>query len=795
MVKPNESEQSNPDSWVQRSEKLVKVTGEYPLNAETPIDSLQKDFITPTPLLYVRNHGAVPKLNADKHKLYITGLVERELTITLEQLINEFDSTDVTVTFNCDGFRRKELNMIKQSTGNNFSIGVISTATYTGVRLVDIIEKVGVKGGVKHVIMTGSDDLEHGNYETSIPFDHARDSSNEVLIAYKVNGEPLPPDHGYPMRMIVPGFVGGRQVKWLKRIIFSATDSENHYHLYDNKVFPPNIDSVEKAHQSGIFKDPLYILYEININSVITKPQHDETIDITSCHVDSEYEVSGFAYSGGGRPLQRVVLSLDEGRTWLQCQLNVNERQKSRWTWTFWSCKVPLWSLIRADYITVRAFDNALNTQPDKPIWNLMGMMNNCWYKVKTCMQPSDINGRHSILTFKHPVLPAKQQGGYLDKANTVGELRELSKKVPDKQFSWAEVKKHVSRDDCWLVIDNEVVDVSKFMKLHPGGGSPLMSVAGRDASSEFHSIHSMDAVRMKMNYVIGTVSQERESKQSQRQLRTPTGRLVALSPRKWTRVTLVEKERLSQDSFRFKFAFENRNTALWLPTGYHIMLGGHIHSKEPDELVTRPYTPVRPVVLDDEDGTFDLVIKIYYPHHNRPGGELTMALDKLQIGSVMEVKGPSGTILYQGDGLFFVNGRYRYAKRISLLGAGSGITPLLQVCTKVAKDQGKDQSELRMIYSNKTADDILCKQQIEDLQSQLGERFKVFHTITEQDKVPSDWTDGVGRLNKEMMRDNLYPFDDDTVALVCGPQGFTDKACIPLLEELGYDEDSIYIF
>jgi nitrate reductase (NAD(P)H) len=114
-------------------------------------------------------------------------------------------------------------------------------------------------------------------------------------------GAPLLPDHGYPIRVIIPGYVGGRQVKWLKKITVTKESSDNHYHLNDNRVLPPSV-TLETAASSGWFGREETLLNEMNLNSVIVFPQNEEwlSVDETVNHV---YEMRGYAYSGGGRPI------------------------------------------------------------------------------------------------------------------------------------------------------------------------------------------------------------------------------------------------------------------------------------------------------------------------------------------------------------------------------------------------------------------------------------------------------------------------------------------------------------
>lgn len=134
------------------------------------------------------------------------------------------------------------------------------------------------------------------------------------MLAYKMNGEMLRPDHGKPLRAVIPGQIDGRSVKWLKKIVVTAAPSDNWYHIYDNRVLPTMIDPAQSAKSPKTWEDERYAIYDLNVNSATAYPAHEEQI----CLVNGpeEYKVKGYAYAGGGRRITRVELSLVKGRTW-----------------------------------------------------------------------------------------------------------------------------------------------------------------------------------------------------------------------------------------------------------------------------------------------------------------------------------------------------------------------------------------------------------------------------------------------------------------------------------------------
>lgn len=184
-------------------------------------------FITPPSIHYVRNHGPCPRINWGNHRVVVNGLVSTPLTLTMEEIIS-MPSIRIPVTLVCAGNRRKEENMLKKSIGFNWGPCAVSTSYWTGVRLRDILLKAGVKNpeeGANYVCMRGpKGELpkgSDGSYGTSVTYRKAMDLASDVIVAYKQNDRWLTPDHGFPVRMIIPGFIGGRMIKWLEVSLIS----------------------------------------------------------------------------------------------------------------------------------------------------------------------------------------------------------------------------------------------------------------------------------------------------------------------------------------------------------------------------------------------------------------------------------------------------------------------------------------------------------------------------------------------------------------------------------------------
>jgi nitrate reductase (NAD(P)H) len=432
------------DAWIKRSPTLLRLTGKHPFNSEPPMPRLMRHgFITPAPLHYVRNHWPVPRADWATWTVEVMGLVRRPARLTMDELVRGFSAAELPVTLVCSGGRRKEQNMTRQTSGFHWGPGAVSTSVWRGARLRDVLRRCGVLpraggGGALHVCFEGADELPAGGkgsgYGTSIPRQWAMDPTRDVILAYAQNGEALLPDHGFPVRVIVPGCTAGRMVKWLKRIVVTAAESENYYHYRDNRFLPSHVDAeladAEGAYgeiifllssvigdgiravpsrdaetnllmRAGWWYKPEYVINEMNTNSVITTPAHDDILPINAITTQRTYTVKGFAYSGaynrlnkfpendvpyvcfffrtcvsgGGKKVIRVELTLDDGKTWRLCELNHPEKPNKYgkyWCWCFWSVDVEVAELLGSKEMAIRAWDQTLNTQPENLTWNLM---------------------------------------------------------------------------------------------------------------------------------------------------------------------------------------------------------------------------------------------------------------------------------------------------------------------------------------------------------------------------------------------------------------------------------------
>ena len=504
----DERDKGTPDEWLKRNESLIRLTGLHPFNCEPPLPTLMdRGFITPPNLHYVRNHGPVPKLSWDTHTIELENMEGKVMhSMKMDELL-QFDRRTLPVTLTCAGNRRKEQNMIKKSVGFSWGCGAVSTNIWSGVRLSDVLFHYGILNEnnidkVKYICFEGSEDLKEGKYGTSLAIETVLDPGRDVILAFEQNGEKLQPDHGYPVRMIIPGFIGGRMVKWLKRIWASTVESNNYYHYFDNRVLPPQVDE-SKANEEGWWYKPEYIINDRNINSAIASPAHNETLNLGEA--GKTKMINGYAYNGGGRKISRVEVSFDSGESWELCKVTTTEKPTpygKYWCWVFWEYEVDTTRLIMCKEIAVRAWDESTNCQPGNLTWNVMGMMNNPWFRVKIQAERT-FNGL--ALVFKHPA--TIEAGGWMDKDKPKPADNKIDMGSGGKKITMEEVKRHKTDKDCWIVLDDRVYDCTNWLKDHPGGPTSIVMNGGTDATEFFNAIHSEKARAMLKDWYIGDLA------------------------------------------------------------------------------------------------------------------------------------------------------------------------------------------------------------------------------------------------------------------------------------------------
>ncbi|OWZ15853.1 NADH-cytochrome b5 reductase [Phytophthora megakarya] len=248
----------------------------------------------------------------------------------------------------------------------------------------------------------------------------------------------------------------------------------------------------------------------------------------------------------------------------------------------------------------------------------------------------------------------------------------------------------------------------------------------------------------------------------------------------------LVEKETLSHDTRRFRFALPSSQHVLGLPVGQHISLR---YTDADGKLVMRSYTPVS---SDDTKGYVDLVIKVYFKnvHPKFPdGGKMSQHLESLAIGDTIEVSGPKGKLSYMGKGEIHIKHRVRdvvpeirKASKVGMIAGGTGITPMLQVVRRALQDP-EDKTEFYLLFANQTEADILCRDEIEEM-AKNHSNVKFWYTV---DRAEKDWQYSTGFVSAEMIQKHLPAAASDVQIFMCGPPPMLKFAVLPALEELGF--------
>ena len=366
----------------------LKLHARAPATAEPPLTLLAHAHITPSDLWFVRSHHPVPPCATAPPEQHVLTLVVggASTTLTLAQLRADFPKRTLTATTQCGGNRRAELSALRPTAGISWSSGAISTARWAGASLEDVLAAARLPcdgtGGFEHVVFEGADGMS-----ASVPLSNARN----VLLAYEMNGGAIPAHHGAPLRCIAPGVVGVRSVKWLTSVKPSMEEATGPWQRgMAYKPFPPSQLSVHSNQDVS----QLPSIQEQPVTSAICAPAPGETVPLS----DEVLTLRGYAYSGGGRGIVRVDVSVDEGATWSSASLDQAGAQQQRgkaWAWTLWEATVALPTGARAGDTVVcvcKATDEAMNTQPERvaPIWNLRGLNCNAWGRVEVTLAPQE---------------------------------------------------------------------------------------------------------------------------------------------------------------------------------------------------------------------------------------------------------------------------------------------------------------------------------------------------------------------------------------------------------------------
>ncbi len=326
-------------------------------NHGMPLEMLRDD-VTPIGLHYLLIHYDIPQVDATTWRLTVDGLVDTELSFDLDTL-RALPAHEVVATMECAGNGRARLE--PRPVSQPWLLEAVGTGRWRGARLVDVLEQAGVAAGATEVLCTGLDRGTEGGeeqlFQRSLALADALE--DDVLLAYELNGVPLPPQHGFPLRLLVPGWYGMTNVKWLTRLTlvdepFAGYQQARGYRLRqtDDEEGTP----LTRIHPRALMVPP-------GIPDFMTRERTARVGNVT---------IEGRAWSGLA-PVAAVEVSTDGGATWREAQLD--RAKLGRWAWRRWSYD---WDAQPGRHVLAcRTRDEAGNAQAAEPRWNVGGYANN----------------------------------------------------------------------------------------------------------------------------------------------------------------------------------------------------------------------------------------------------------------------------------------------------------------------------------------------------------------------------------------------------------------------------------
>lgn len=342
-------------------------------NHGLPLEALRYE-VTPPGLHYVLVHYDIPATEDDDDwRVTVRGLVHTPLTLDLAAL-RVYEPVTHRVTMECAGNGRARLS--PRPVSQPWLLEAVGTAEWTGVPLRMLLAEAGVSADAVEVVFTGADHgVERGveqDYRRSLPLAVATGNDPEVLVAYAMNGAPLPPQHGHPVRLVVPGWYGMAHVKWLRDVTLTDTP------------FTGFQQTVAYRYRQSP-DDPGEPVTRIAPRALMIPPGFPDFMSRARAVHPGTVELEGRAWSGRA-PVVRVEVSTDDGRTWTDAALDPPEDGHA-WAWRHWR---TTWTATPGSHVLgVRATDAEGGTQPTDQPWNRGGFGNNLVQRIEVlCMRP-----------------------------------------------------------------------------------------------------------------------------------------------------------------------------------------------------------------------------------------------------------------------------------------------------------------------------------------------------------------------------------------------------------------------
>lgn len=343
---------------------LLRLTARPP-QLETPFEVFKEGIITPNDAFFVRYHLTLSPPSSEQlenFKIQIRGLVKEPLSLSVEQLKREFDQVEVVAVNQCSGNSRGFFK--PRVPGGQSGNGMMGNAKWKGVPLKAVLNKVGLQAGAREATFNGMDAPvvpQTPDFIKSVDIDHALDG--EVMLAYEMNGEPLPWLNGFPLRLVVPGYYGTYWVKHLHEINVVGADY-NGYWMNPAYRIPDNEGACVEP---GTKPSSTVPINRYNVRSFLTSH-----LDGTKVKEGERVTLKGLAFDGG-HGITQVLVSEDSGRNWREAELG---KDLGKYSFREWS--LPFTPTGKKEYeVKVRALNRIGQSQPMEPLWNPAGYMRN----------------------------------------------------------------------------------------------------------------------------------------------------------------------------------------------------------------------------------------------------------------------------------------------------------------------------------------------------------------------------------------------------------------------------------
>ena len=348
----------------------IIVRNDWPEHWETAVGVLGNAWLTPNDRFFVRSHFPVPTIDPATWRLEVTGLVRQPLSFTLEE-VGGLPKVDAVHVLECAGNGRG-LMKLPNTSGTQWGRGAVGNARWRGVPLSDLLRRAEPGIDARHVWFEAADAAPMPGvpgFVRSIPIDKAM---HDVLLADRMNGEPLPALHGAPLRAIVPGWYGMASTKWVTRVRLEAEPSDNHFMAKGYRYVAPGGDPLTSPP-----------VEEMRVKSVITRPLEGSRVQLPQAKPPKKLQVRGAAWAGPAG-LRLVEISTDGGSSWRPAGFMGENEPMS---WRLWATEIDVKPPARVT-ILARATDQLGNTQPVEPEINGGGYGNNAIHKVTVDVRP-----------------------------------------------------------------------------------------------------------------------------------------------------------------------------------------------------------------------------------------------------------------------------------------------------------------------------------------------------------------------------------------------------------------------